>query len=263
MTSNKQTFNQFLFRRLALPCLETYADRVLEHRLTTGWKKSDVFTDLCKVFQTSDGKQKVLQLICVVPCTPNFWSAWLAMYLIFAPDVFKSHRKICKYLLHEVNERQFHIKNLTDNFLVLKWLQESAAGIKENNYLDNPALCVVNMRNEILVCQGEHKNENDLGRPDKELFYEIHRQWVDIKSKWDSGERDDGQSQGTGEHCVERQRGPGAGDVHCILGGERVHEDAKDPTHQLHESSTQDLRAIDIDPDNGERSERVVGRHQC
>lgn len=265
MNPNKQTFDQFLFRRLALPCLETYADRVLENRIHHGWSKSDVFADLVKVFQTYDKTNgvRVLSLICVVPCTPNFWSAWLAMYLIFAPKIFKSHRKICKHLLKGVNLRRFHIKNLTDNFLVIKWLQESAAGTQSNRYMDDPVSCVVHMRNELLVCQGEFKTENDLGKPDAELYGEIFKQYKDIKSKWDSGERDDGQGEGTGEHSVERLGGPGAGDVHRILGGERVHEDAKDAAEQLHEPVVQDIRATDPDVGDGERSEGVAGGHEC
>lgn len=176
-----------IFEKLCAPLLENHAINTLEHRRKLGsWPSRSIFSDLCKPMVCKDkktGKEELI-LICIVPPTPNFWSAWISLYVLFGDkDFFGTHAKACRTLLHHVNVTKHHVKNLTDNFLVLQFLQRSAEGLAINKYLENPVLCMANIWNECFIAQNA-KKEEDLGKPDQALLFKIQKEYNECKSNW-------------------------------------------------------------------------------
>lgn len=198
---------------MALPILEKYASDIKNHRVSqNSWPKRCIFSDLVRPFKVTDKQTKQTQIILMtmVPPTPNFWSAWLALYVVYG--CFPNHYRACRRLLKEIRKAKFHIKGLTDLEYVWDWLVRSSEGKQDNLFFLNPILCCANMHNEMLIAENKVKHQDDLGKPDPELIHEMQKKYLAIlKKSKEQKKNDDRQGQGADHHCMEGERGLGAG----------------------------------------------------
>jgi len=254
------------WKELAFPLLDKYFQDVWEKRTKeNSWPARSIFSDLCKPFKVEDKKSGVtsIRLMCVVPPTPSFWSAILAMYVLFGRETFKSHQRACLIFLDEVNNAKFHVAGVTDQFHILKWLQTCAEAKGERNdkniFIQDPAWCCSLLQNDLMIVQGT-KSEKDFLNVDKGLLDHFRGKFQEI-SKRLQGKENDGQGQGVGEHSVEGERGSGPGDGNGILGG------ASDGPLEVGPDVvqlplTEDIRSSNSDLVYRERVEGLVSRHE-
>lgn len=241
---------------MVIPLLENHLKNTRDHRLKeNSWPRRCVFSDLCIPFKYEEkdprtgkktGNDHVI-LTCIIPPTQNFWSVYMAMYVLYGdPKYFNTHAKTTRNLLKEITIAKTHVKNLTDNLNVWMWLQKSADGLRSNEFMIDPVKCISNLHNECLIAQGKLPEEKLL-YPPMELNLIVQKQYNEIKSKWKEAKerkKNDGQSQRTDQHIMEGECGLGAGHIHGVLGG--THDGvAENGTKDIHGTANQDIRSSD------------------
>ncbi len=222
-----------VYDELALPLMENHLKNTRDHRVSeNSWPRRCILSDTCKPFtvQNKATKKEELVMICLIPPTKNFWSVWLAMYILYGdPKFFKTHARACRSLLKEVKEAKRQIHNLTDLQVVWEWLHRSADGMMYNTFLEDPVQCIANIRNEFMVAN-KVLPEEKLLNPDLAIKLVVQKEFNILKSKWkkekeEKSEREriaweeevlegknDRQGQGDDQHCLEGERRPRSGD---------------------------------------------------
>ncbi len=252
------------WKEICFPLLDKYfQDLWTKRNAENNWPARSIFSDLVKPFKVTKKETSEIQLMCVVPPTPSFWSAIISMYVLFARKTFKNHQRACKIFLEELQAAKFNVRNLTDNFAVFKWLQESMVGWegKERNdknlFLQDPVMCCALLHRDMLIVCGTLKEE-EVERVDSKLVWHYEEKYAKISNRLETNDR---QGKGVGEHCVEGERGLGSGDGNGLLGG--AHHGTPEIGPGLGVLITlPDLRPGDIDPLHGERVERVTCGHE-
>jgi len=256
-----------VWKEMVFPLMDKYIQDLWTKRTeTNNWPERSVFSDLCKPFQVKDKKTQELciQLLCIVPSTPSFWSAILAMYVLFGRETFRNHQRTCCILLDEINKAKFHVNNLTNHFHIVKWLQECADGYRgkvrneRNLFLVEPVVCVSFIQSDLMVVQGTKKADECM-QIDQKLVDHFQEQYDKISKRVES--QDDRQGQGDNKHELEGVGGSRAGDGDGDMGG-APDGDAQDRPNELHIVALPDLRADDPDPADGERAPGVAGGHE-
>lgn len=250
------------WKELVFPLMDKYIQDLWTKRTNDNdWPARSVFSDLCKPFQVKDKKTKemVIRLLCIVPPTPSFWSAILAMYFLFGRKTFKNHKRTCLIFLDEVNKAKFHVSNLTNLPHILKWLQECAGfeakmdenwKMKVNIFTQDPVICAAMLQSDLMVVQGTKKVEECM-EIDPKLIEHFQGRYDEISKRLDDKQPDDGQGKRDGEHGVEGERGLGSRDGDCVLGG-APDGDAQERPDELQLVALPDLRAGDPDPLHGQ-----------
>lgn len=246
------------WKELAYPLVEKYIQDLFTKRFEANdWPETSVFSDLCKPFKLEDkeGKPIGIQVICIVPPTPSFWSAILAMYVLFGRKTFRHHQKACKIFLRELNRVRHHVLNLTEHWHVIKWLQESEVGYEglvrndKNIFMINPVVCLAALQNDLMVVQGT-KDVDSVLNLDPKLIEHFQMKYDEISKRLEA-KPNDGQSQGNDQHGVEGERRLGVRDGDGSLGG-ASDGDAKERPDELFVAPIQDIWPSDPDPIHGQ-----------
>jgi len=175
-----------VYEGMILPLLEDYVKEVRDHRLKEdSWPRRCIFSDTCKLQIGNNMGKQVVYLQCLIPPTQSFWSAWLAMYILYGDKkYFGTHAKACRSLLKEIKLAKHHVNNLTNNFKLWEWLHQSADGMRYNSFLEDPVKCAANLLNELDMCKNKDADETKLLNPAPAYFLSAQGEFNKIKSEW-------------------------------------------------------------------------------
>lgn len=175
-----------VYEGMILPLLEDYVREVRDHRIKEeSWPRRCILSDIVKPMKGTHNGREVVYAMCLIPPTQNFWSAWLAMYILYGPgNFFGTHAKCTRNLLREIKEGKMQIKNLTDNHVLWQWLHQSADGLRYNTFLDDPVKCAANLLNELDFAKNKDSDENKLLNPSPSYFLSAQGEFIKIRAKW-------------------------------------------------------------------------------
>lgn len=147
--------------KFVFPLLETYWTDIKNKRNEENtWKKGglpygDMFKMLIQDVNKSSRSAKG-RVLCTVPPVRCFWDAIISIYLAADPDTFKSHRYVCGTIMHCIHE----VKIDPDSYAnfptpIYFYLLESASGLHDNSFLQDPVQCLTNILNEFELIAGK------------------------------------------------------------------------------------------------------------
>lgn len=154
-----------------------------KREMANHWTETAPFTDIFTMVAVQINQEQRTgdaKLMCLVPRVKCFWDAHLAFYLAARPELYKSHAHICRLILDGMKTVKMdplsYINFTSDNLL---YLFESADGLVQNKFLQDPAECLCEMLDVIQeVGQKLDKNsDKDFSKQKEFIRKSIHQEW--------------------------------------------------------------------------------------
>lgn len=153
-----------IFHKFVLPLFPKYFEDVVRKREENHtWHAMSAVFDIFQVTATKiegDETKQEGKVMCVIPCPRGFWDAWLSIYHLENPKVYKEQRYVAQIILNHINDTKmdpagyinlepYHLGHLID----------IATIGKTNLFLDDPLDCIFMLKAYpmIEVARGERE----------------------------------------------------------------------------------------------------------